>query len=118
MATNAVNYLATCIKVGAQEICDAIPTPAAGGGGIGSRTATLGDLVSRLMLFAFPIAGLILFVVLIAAGFEYMNSAGEASKIESAWKKITYALIGFGLLLISFFIVRTVAAIIGFESPI
>jgi len=119
MSTNSASYLATCVKVGGQEICDAFPTPVSGGGpNPDNAFGTIGDVISRGMVFVFPIAGIILFVVLVMAGFEYMNSSGEAAKVESAWKKITYSLLGFGILLISYFIVRTVAMIIGFESPI
>lgn len=119
MTNSATSYLATCVKVGGQEICDAFPTvDPTGTPGADNAFMTIGDVISRVMVFMFPIAGIILFIVLVAAGFEYMNSAGESSKIDSAWKKITYSLLGFGLLLVSFFLVRTVAMILGLESPI
>ncbi len=119
MTKDPISYLATCVKVGGQEICDAFPTPPPTGAPLADNAfVTIGDVISRVMVFVFPIAGIILFIVIVAAGFEYMNSAGESAKIESAWKKITYSLIGFGLLLVSFFIVRTVAMILGLESPI
>lgn len=118
MSTNTASYLATCVKVGGQEICDAFPTVAVAGPNPDNAFGTIGDVISRVMVFVFPVAGIIIFVVLVLAGFEYMNSGGEASKVESAWKKITYSLLGFGILLVSYFVVRTVAMIIGFESPI
>lgn len=114
------NLLASCIKVGGQEICDNFPTAAASGSTTAATNSfvTVGDVISRIMEYAFPVAGIILFVVLVSAGFDYMGSAGEPKKIGEAWKKITYSLAGFGLLLVSFFIVRTVARILGFDSPI
>ncbi len=113
-------FLATCIRVGGQTICDAFPTPdpTATTPGPENSFVTIGDVISRILVFIFPISGVILFFIIVSAGFDYMRSAGEASKIEAAWKKITYSLAGFMILILAFFIVRTVAMILGLDSPI
>lgn len=116
-----IGLLATCVRVGGQTICDAFPTPNLTSGatpGPENAFGTFGDVMSRIFVFVFPISGVILFFIIVSAGFDYMRSAGETSKIDAAWKKITYSLYGFMILVLAFFIVRTVAVILGLDSPI
>jgi hypothetical protein len=115
--SSSSELLATCLKIGGQEICDAFPTPADSASPTKSFT-TIGDVISRLMEYVFPFAGIILLVVFISAGFDYMRSAGESSKISSAQKKVTFGALGFFLLLASYLIIRTVAIVLDFESPV
>jgi TRAP-type C4-dicarboxylate transport system permease small subunit len=79
---------------------------------------TLGDLVSMVLKLVVPLAAVILLFVLIWGGYDYMMSQGNAEKIKSAQGKITTGLIGFILLILSFFIVRLIAAIFGLGSGI
>jgi len=78
----------------------------------------LGDLISRILTFLMPAAGLILLFVLILGGVDFMMAQGNPEKIKSAWGKITSGLIGFILLVISYLLVRLIAKIFGLESGI
>jgi hypothetical protein len=64
---------------------------------------TLGEIVSRVVnLFLIPIAGVILLLVFIWAGYDFMTSEGNPEKIKSAQAKITTGVIGLVLLVSAF----------------
>lgn len=52
------------------------------------------------------IAGILLFVVLIAGGFQYITSGGDPKKIEAARKTLTYAIAGIIAVALAFMILR------------
>lgn len=72
---------------------------------------TLGDLISKIMTFLIPASALVLFVVLIWGGFDYLQSQGSPEKIKGAQAKITAGFVGFALLLMSFLITRLISFI-------
>jgi TRAP-type C4-dicarboxylate transport system permease small subunit len=87
-------------------------------GPLDSRINTLGDLISRVLTFLLPMAGIVLLFVLIWGGYDYMMSQGNPEKIKGAQAKITTGLIGFFLLISSYLIVRVIAAIFGLSTGI
>jgi hypothetical protein len=67
-----------------------------------TTTATsLESYVKYFFNFAFAIAGLILFAVLVQGGFLYLSSAGNASKTKTAKDKITSGFLGVAVVLCS-----------------
>jgi len=66
----------------------------AGGGIIGFFTNII-----RLM---FVVAGIVAFVNLIIAGFEYMTAAGDAKALTKAWSRIWQSLLGLAIIAGSF----------------
>ncbi len=70
---------------------------------------SLADVISHVLAFVFPLAGVLLFLFLVWGGFDFMLSGGEPEKIQAGRAKITSALIGFLLLVFSLFIVRLIA---------
>ena len=80
---------------------------------------TLGEIVSRVVnFFLIPIAGVILLLIFIWAGYDFMTSEGSPEKIKSAKAKITTGIIGIVLLVISFLIVKVVELILGTNTGI
>ncbi len=74
----------------------------------------LGDLINKVVnVFLIPLAGIILFIVLLWGGIGFILSRGNPEKVKSARAKITTGLIGFLLLILAFFIVRLVSFIFG-----
>jgi len=71
-----------------------------------------GTLLTRVLVFAFPLAGLILFVMLIWAGLEVLRGASKKSKDEGK-KRAESALIGFMLLFASFFLIQVLEVVFG-----
>ena len=79
---------------------------------------TLGDLVSQVLRFLLPLGGIVLLLVLIWGGYDYMMSQGNPEKLKSAQAKITTGLIGFALLVFSYLIVRLLSTIFGLGGGI
>lgn len=65
-----------------------------------------GSLISRLLSFVFPLAGMIMFVMLIAAGFEIMGAAATKKSIDTGKQRASAAVIGFILLFASYWLVQ------------
>lgn len=78
----------------------------------------LGQLVSRVLQFLLPLAGVVLLFVLIWGGYDYMMSQGNPERLKGAQAKITTGLIGFGLLVFSYLIVKLLATIFGLGEGI
>lgn len=98
-------YLAQCIKVAGEEICG--PSNFMGG----KRDVSLGDIISQIIKFLYPMAALILFFFLVWGGYDYLTSAGNPEKIKAGQGKITSAIIGFILLMVSYLAARVIATI-------
>ena len=79
---------------------------------------SLGKIITKVLGFIMPMAGIILLFVLISGGYDYMMSQGNADKVKSAQGKITSGIIGFILLIVSFLIVRLIAVIFGLGEGI
>lgn len=79
---------------------------------------TIGDVINRVTLFLFPLAGVILLFVIIWGGYDLMLSRGEQEKISGARAKITAGIIGFVLLILSFFLTRVIAYVFGLDEGI
>ena len=80
-----------------------------GDGGI--ATWQEGDLIKRvvdILNFALGLVGLAAVVVLIWGGIQYMTAGGDETKVESATKTITNALIGLAIVILSGLIVNFV----------
>lgn len=70
-------------------------------------------IINGLILLAIPIT----VIMIIWAGVLYMTSAG-GSRIQTATKALTYAVIGFGLLLIASGIVSAILDFLGIRDPV
>lgn len=108
-----INLLAQEINLNGQSIKGPLEIP-----GVSSSEIKLGHIISRILQFIMPLAGIILLLVLIWGGYDYILSQGNQDKIKSAHAKITAGLIGFGLLIFSYFLVRLISFIFGLQGGI
>jgi hypothetical protein len=75
---------------------------------------SLGDFLTLLTnQILFPISGVIVFLILIWGGYDLLMSQGESEKIESGRNKITAAIIGLVLLVLSYFFANLIGYIFG-----
>lgn len=87
-----------------------------GGGNtdIATQLSTPGGIVSRLLQFLFPIAGLILFLMLVWGGFEILVKSTQGTKgIEAGKNRITAAIVGFLLLFATYWMAQIIEVIFG-----
>jgi hypothetical protein len=66
------------------------------------ETTSLSQYIKYIYNISFGIAAFIAFAALIYAGFLYLSSAGDPNKIKDAKSRILSALLGIGILLISY----------------
>lgn len=81
---------------------------------LADQLSTPGGIVSRLLQFLFPLAGLILFVMLIWGGFEILSKAGQSQKaLEAGKNRITAAIVGFLLLFATYWMAQILQTVFG-----
>ncbi len=68
-------------------------------------------LINRFFTYAFPISGMILFIMLVWGGFETLSGAATQQSIDNGKQRITAAIFGFVLLFSSYWIVQIIEAI-------
>ena len=73
----------------------------------------IGKVISRAVPYVFAFAGLGLLLMLLSAGFDYLTSAGDEKKLETAKQRLTYALVGFLIIFTAFWLVQIAAKIFG-----
>jgi len=84
--------------------------------GLAEQLSTPGGIISRFLgSYAFPIAGLILFVMLIWGGIEMMAGSATSKSVDAGKQRITTALLGFLLLFASFWIARILEMMFGIK---
>ena len=101
------NYLTQQMNVGGQQITGPLQ-------GINN----LSDVINKVVELSIPLAGIILLLVLIWGGYDFMMSQGQPEKIKNAQAKITTGIIGFVLLIISYIVVKLIAKIFGLGEGI
>ncbi len=78
--------------------------------------ANLGSIISELLRYLFPLAGLLLLLYLLLGGLQMMTSAGDPKKMEGAKQKLTNAFIGFVIVFASYWIIQIVGRVLGIEK--
>lgn len=106
------NYLAQKICIGTSCVSGPLPTSGP------NKISTLSDLVNRVVQFLIPLAAVILLLVFIWGGYEFMVSQGSPDKIKSAQAKFTTGIIGLVLLLLAYIIVKVISSIFGLGGGI
>jgi Type IV secretion system pilin len=81
-----------------------------------STSLTLGNIISALLRFIFPIFGLIFILLIIYGGFKFMTSAGNPQAIQSAKSVIITAFLGFVLIFLAYWITKLMANILGLSD--
>jgi len=70
-------------------------------------------IVNRILQFLFPIAGLILFAMLVWGGLNILSNPHSSTGLKAGRERITAALVGFFLLFASFWIIQIVEFVFG-----
>lgn len=74
---------------------------------------TIGGIINSAVPFIFGFAGLALLIMLIAGGFGVLTSAGDAKKLASASQRLTYAILGFLVIFVAYFLVQILGRVFG-----
>lgn len=95
------------------NVLDQINPLKIGNSPIAEDLSTPGGILSQVLTFAFPIAGLILFIMIVWGGFEILSQSATKKSTEAGRQRITSAIIGFGLLFASFWIIQIIEQVFG-----
>lgn len=89
-----------------QQICEGIGAASGNGCADGSKkiSSTLRNVIG---LFS-TIVGIVAIIVIVAAGFRYVTSGGDSSKVNAARNELTYAIVGLAVAAMAQFIVKFV----------
>jgi hypothetical protein len=77
------------------------------------QLSTPGGIISEVLTYSFPIAGVILFVMLIMAGLKMLTGASNSSSMEEGKKMISTAIVGFIILFAAYWIAQLIEIIFG-----
>ena len=78
-----------------------------------SWASNLGAVLVRAIQFVFAFAGIGLLLMLLAAGFTLLTSAGDAKKMEQGKSRLTNALIGFLIIFTAYWFTQIMGKIFG-----
>jgi len=59
--------------------------------------------------------GVVLFLMLIAGGFQFITAGGDPAKVEQAKKTLTYAIMGVAFLALAFLILKFISTFTGVD---
>jgi hypothetical protein len=75
----------------------------------------IGSILNRAMEYIFLFAGVGLLFMLLSGGFSFLTSAGDPKQMESGKNRITWALAGFLIIFVAYWIVQLIQVIFGLE---
>ena len=102
---NFFKTLISPIHAATNDIVGTLTAPS----GIPSEVSSTNSLLRTIIIFLITLAGLYSFIQFILGGFGIISAGGDSSKVETAQKQITNAIVGLVVIGASFLI----AAIIG-----
>lgn len=73
----------------------------------------VGNVVTRAIPYVIAFAGFGLLLMLIRAGYSFLTSAGDAKKLETGKQQLTYALVGFIVIFVAYWLVIILGRIFG-----
>jgi len=73
------------------------------------------DMFNQILPYIFTIAGIILFIMIIAGGFSIFTSAGNPEKIKKGQGMLINALIGFLIIFAAYWIIQLVEFSLGLD---
>ena len=86
------------------------------GNSIAGNVATLDCvpiIVHNIIFGAFLFSGIVAVILIIYSGIKFILSGGDPKQVEGARKTMTYAIIGFILILLSFVILNLISTVTG-----
>lgn len=76
---------------------------------------TFGELIDAIINFIFTIAAIVVPLLIIIGAFNIVTAAGDAKKIAAGKSIITYALIGFAVILLAKGLIAMLEQVIGIK---
>jgi hypothetical protein len=77
---------------------------------------SLGDIINAAMGYIFAFAGIGVLLMVIAAGYSMLTSAGNSKKIDAGKQRLTNAIIGFVIIAVAYFVTQIAGRILGYTQ--
>lgn len=74
---------------------------------------SLGEIIANILPYAFGISGFLLLIYMVTGGLQIMTSQGDPKGIAAGQAKITSAVIGFVIVLVSAGLVTLIGNLLG-----
>lgn len=78
-----------------------------------NKLQTPGGIVSRILTYSFPIAGMILLAMIVWGGFETLAGAASKKSLDAGKQRITAAIVGFLILFCAYWIMQILEQVLG-----
>lgn len=102
-------YLAQGLQIdGFPKIEGPLKSPFTGG-----SVSSIGEVINIVLFIVYPLAGIILFLFIVWGGYDLLLSGGDKQKVEAGRNRITAAIVGFFLLIVSYLAIRLIVFIFG-----
>jgi hypothetical protein len=76
---------------------------------------SVGDVISSLLNYLLPLAGILMFAMIIYGGLTLMLSGGNPEGVKEGTRKIVLGVVGFIVVFAAFWIIKIVEAIFGIQ---
>ena len=78
---------------------------------------TVGDIITRALTYVFPLAGILLFVLIIASGIQMAAAGmnGNQNSFDAGKKRLIAAVVGFIIVLSAYLIMTMIQSILGIQ---
>ncbi len=73
-----------------------------------SGSNLVGDIITKILPIAIGLGGFLTVIFIIISGIQFISSSGNPEAATAAKNRLTYAIVGFVILALSFLIVRLV----------
>jgi hypothetical protein len=77
---------------------------------------TIGDIISAIIPYIFFFAGTAMLLMLIMGGFTLLTGASDPKRIDQGKQQITYAIVGFILVFLAYWVVQLARRIFGLSE--
>lgn len=81
-----------------------------------AKFGTIGAILNAMMPLIFGFAGFGLLLMIVSSGFTLLTSAGDAKKLESGKQRLTYAIVGFLVIFVAYWVVQLAGKIFGIQE--
>ena len=83
-----------------------------------AKFGTIGSLLNVIIPIIIIVASGVLLAMLVMGAFTVLTAGGDPEKIKKAQHTITYAVFGFAIIILSYFIVKLISYITGINVPL
>jgi len=80
--------------------------------------STIGNIITNILPYIFGAAAIALLIYLVLGGLQMMLSRGDPKAMQSAQGKITNAIMGFVIVVVSFLIVQLFGQLFGLQNTL